>query len=57
MTIEQLIRLTENKLCILNENKKYHTQMGDVDRLMVLETEIMQTEHTLEKLKTLQSVD
>lgn len=53
MTIEQLIQLAENKLSVLNEQKKYHTQMGDVVKLIEIETEISQTDITLEKLKTL----
>jgi len=53
MTIEQLIQLAKNKLPVLNEQKIYHTQMGDVTKLMELDTEISQTDTTLEKLKTL----
>lgn len=53
MTIEQLIQLAENKLSVLNEQKKYHTQMGDVAKLIEIETEISHTDITLEKLKTL----
>lgn len=53
MTIEQLMKLAENKLSVLNEQKKYHTQMGDLDKLIELEKEIFQTEMTIEKLKNL----
>ena len=53
MTIEQLIKLAENKLSVLNEQKKYYTQMGDVNKLIELDTEIAHTETTLAQLKTL----
>jgi len=53
MTIDTLIQLTTNKLSVLNEQKKYHTQMGDVNKIIELDTEISQTEITLEKLKSL----
>ena len=53
MTIEQLIKLAENKLSVLNEQKKYYTQMGDVNKLVELDTEIAHTETTLAQLKTL----
>lgn len=53
MTIEQLIKLAENKLSVLNEQKTYYTQMGDVNKLIELDTEIAHTETTLAQLKTL----
>ena len=53
MTIEQLIQLAENKLSVLNEQKKYHIQMGDVNKIIEMDGEIFKTEITLEKLKTL----
>ena len=55
MTIEQLIQLTSNKLSVLNEQKKYYTQMGDVTKIMELDTEISHTEITIQKLKSLHS--
>lgn len=53
MTIDTLIQLTTNKLSVLNEQKKYYTQMGDVNKIIELDSEISQTEITLEKLKSL----
>lgn len=53
MTIDTLLQLTTNKLSNLNEQKKYYTQMGDVNKIIELDDEIGETEITIEKLKTL----
>jgi len=52
MLMDELIKLTENRLTILNEQKRYHVQMRDVDKVTALETEIYEAETTLIKLKS-----
>lgn len=52
MKIDELIALTENRLIILNEQKKQATLMGDASRLAELDTVIFETETTLAKLKS-----
>ena len=52
MKIDELIALTENRLIILNEQKKQATLMGDVSKIAELDTVIFETETTLTKLKS-----
>jgi hypothetical protein len=53
MTIEQLIRLAENRVSHLILLKSEAERTGDVDRMASIQDEIDTTESTLSRLRTL----
>lgn len=53
MKIAELITLTENKLMALNQAIATATAKGDAEALTMLDTEVAETQATLEQLKTL----
>lgn len=53
MNIEKLIELVANKLSALGQAKATAEQLGKIEELGQIETEIVATETTLAKLKTL----
>ncbi len=54
MTISDLIRLASNRLSTLNSAKATADQNGDVDRVAMLDVEIVETEATLATLRTVE---
>lgn len=53
MNIEKLIELVANRLSALYQKKATAEQLGDFAAVVELETEIVENESTLKKLKTL----
>jgi|688.fasta_scaffold2025104_2 hypothetical protein len=53
MTIEELIKLTTNKLHYLTNSRTYQFSIGNVDEVTKLDELISITEQTLNQLKSL----
>lgn len=53
MNVEKLIELVANKLAALGQAKATAEQLGQIEELVQIETEIVATETMLAKLKTL----
>ena len=53
MTIPELIKLLQNRIAALNGLKATATAQGDVEQVVMLETQIEQTQLTLDQLRSL----
>jgi hypothetical protein len=53
MTLEQLIRLMEARIAHLNNARATAAANGDVTQVMVIDENIVQTQTTLDQLRTL----
>jgi hypothetical protein len=53
MTVQDLIRLMQNQLATLNGMLATATVQGDVARMTALDTQIAQTQTTLDQLRSL----
>lgn len=53
MTLSQLVTLAANRLAALNNARATAVTLGDIARLEVLDTEIMETQATIDALNTL----
>jgi hypothetical protein len=54
MTIPDLIRLLQNQIATLNGLMATAEAQGDVARVVALDAQILQTQATLEQLKTVE---
>jgi hypothetical protein len=53
MTIQQLITLASNRLAALNSSRANAVALGEVERIELLDAEILETQNTLDALNTL----
>jgi hypothetical protein len=53
MTINEIITVLQNKLTILQNSKQTYMDNGQLDPLPQLEADIIETQNSLEKLKSL----
>jgi hypothetical protein len=53
MTIDELIRLAQNRLSFLNQQKGDAVSRGDVAAILKAEDEISETQNTIELLQSL----
>jgi hypothetical protein len=53
VTLSELIKLLQNRIAALNGLKSTATAQGDVEQVVALETQIEQTQLTLDQLRSL----
>jgi hypothetical protein len=53
MSLAELIQLVENKLAALNSARASAAAVGDVNQVILLDAQIVETQLTLDQLKTL----
>lgn len=53
MSLEELIRLVQNRLTALNGLRSTAAALGDVNQVILLDSQIQQTQLTLDQLNTL----
>lgn len=53
MTIAQLIIIASNRLTALNTARATAVSLGEIERMNMLDAEIVETQNTLDALKTL----
>lgn len=53
MTIQQLIELAQRRIAYLTESRIASERIGDVDMITKIDTEIEQTQETLNQLLTI----
>lgn len=53
MTIDYIIKITENKLASLRNEESNAVLLGDLELISTIQEQITETEMTLEKLKTI----
>lgn len=51
MKVNDLIKIVENKLATLNNQRAYAEKIGELNEVVRLDFEIMETEETLKKLR------
>lgn len=53
MTLAEVIRLVENKLSALNSARASALAIGDMNQVILLDSQITETQMTLDQLRTL----
>lgn len=53
MSLDDLIRLMEARLAALNAARGYAAAVGDLNQVVTLDPQILQTQQTLDQLRTL----
>jgi len=53
MTLEEIIKMTENRLTFLQQHRQYAFERGDVSGVSQLDQQILITQETLSQLQSL----
>jgi hypothetical protein len=53
MTIEDIIRILNNKIMFLNEQQGFFEKQGDLNQVTAIQMEIGKTQELIEKLKAI----